>query len=73
MKILILKSTVADGRPVQAGQVEDVSDSDARILLRMGKATLAVEVTEVEAPVVLDTVEAAPVVEQTRRGRRGNK
>ena len=70
MKILILKSTIADGRPVQAGQVEDVSDSDARILLRMGKATL---VTEVKTPEVLDTVEAAPVVEQTRRGRRGNK
>ena len=65
MKILILKSTMADGRPVQAGRVEDVSDADARILLRMGKATLVAE--------VLDTVEAAPVVEQTRRGRRGNK
>lgn len=68
MKILILKSTMADGRPVQAGRVEDVSDADARILLRMGKATLVAE-----APEVLDTVEAAPVVEQTRRGRRGNK
>ena len=73
MKILILKSTVVDGRIVAAGQTVDASDADARLLVRMGKATLVADVTEVEAPEVLDTAEAAPVVEQTRRGRRGNK
>lgn len=73
MKILILKSTMADGRPVQAGQVEDVSDTDARILLRMGKASLPVEAEP--APAVLDTEAAAPVIaEDKRKGRgRGNK
>ena len=73
MNILILQNTVADGRMVAAGQTVDVPDADARLLVRMGKAVAVVDVAEVPAPVVLDTVEAAPVVEQTRRGRRGSK
>lgn len=73
MKILILKSTVADGQPAQVGQVLDVSDADARILLRMGKASLAVDAEPV--PAVLDTEAAAPVIaEDKRKGRyRGTK
>lgn len=38
MQIKILRSTVADGRHVEAGTTEDVSDRDARLLIRMGKA-----------------------------------
>ena len=68
MKILILKSTVADGLFVQAGQVIDAPESDARLLVRMGKASLATDG-------VLDTEAAAPVIaEDKRKGRgRGNK
>ncbi len=75
MNILILKNTVADGRMVAAGQVVDVSESDARVLIRMGKASLSPEAAPVPAPVVLDTVETVAVVaEDKRKGRgRGNK
>lgn len=38
MKVKILRDTVADGRDVYAGDVYDISDSDARLLIRMGKA-----------------------------------
>ena len=75
MNILILKNTMADGRIVAAGQVVDVSDADARVLVRRGKAELAAEAIQAPAPAVLDTVEAAVVVaEDKRKGRsRANK
>jgi len=39
MKILILRSTLASGTHLEAGTVQDVSDDDAAILVRLGKAT----------------------------------
>ena len=39
MKILILRSTLASGKAVAAGAVYDVSNDDAAILVRLGKAT----------------------------------
>ena len=40
MQIFILRSTIASGQPLEAGTVADVSDDDAQILTRMGRATL---------------------------------
>lgn len=52
MKIKILRTTVADARFVRAGNVEDVSDKDAQILILLGKA-VAVEAEEAPAVVGL--------------------
>ena len=38
MKIRILRGTVAGGQAVEAGQVVEASDADARYLLAAGKA-----------------------------------
>ena len=38
MKVKILRSTVANGKDVQAGRVCDVSKHEARILFMLGKA-----------------------------------
>jgi hypothetical protein len=40
MQIFILRSTIASGQPLEAGNVYDVSDDDAQVLTRMGRATL---------------------------------
>lgn len=37
---------MADGRRVREGSVEDLSDRDAALLIQLGKAIEAVEVTE---------------------------
>ena len=47
MKIKMLRDTVADGRPVFAGKVEEVSDRDAKYLVSIGKALF---VNEVDKP-----------------------
>lgn len=39
MRILVLRSTIASGQAFEAGSICDVSEEDAAILLRMGKAT----------------------------------
>lgn len=54
MTVRILRSTVADGRDVFAGEVHDLSERDAAILIRMGKA-------------VAD--EPRPVPQPTKRGK----
>lgn len=41
MLIRILRQTSISGRPARVGDLIDVSDSDARLLLGMGKAELA--------------------------------
>ena len=41
MLIEITRATSISGQPARAGQVVDASDSDARILLAMGKAIIA--------------------------------
>ena len=39
MKILILRSTLASGIHLEAGTVQDVSDDDGALLVRLGRAT----------------------------------
>lgn len=39
MKILVTRNTIASGQALEAGTVYDVSDDDAAILVRLGKAT----------------------------------
>ena len=71
MKVKILRDTVADGRDVYAGEVHDISSSDAKLLARMGKA-LIVEEMEGQAPVVLTTMsgpEVDPFKETKKPGR----
>jgi hypothetical protein len=45
MKVFTLRSTVASGVALEAGNVYEVSDEDAQILVRLGRAT-----TELPAP-----------------------
>lgn len=73
MKIKILRTTVADKRLVRIGAVEDISDSDAKTLILLGKAVAV----EADAPAVataeeLNTEIAATVIaeETPRRGRK---
>lgn len=40
MKILLLRNTIADGRPVSAGQAIEVSESVGQALIVIGKARL---------------------------------
>lgn len=39
MKILLLRSTLASGTHLEAGTVQDVSDDDGALLVRLGRAT----------------------------------
>lgn len=52
MKIKLLETTVADKRFVRAGSVEDISESDAKMLILLGKA-VAVEAEEAPAKIGL--------------------
>ena len=68
MKIRILKSTVADDRFVKAGNVEDIAERDAMLLIRLGKAESVDELPP--APMVMTTENFSGVVEdKPRRGR----
>ena len=62
-KIKIIRSTVAGGQAVNEGQIIDVSDGDARVLIGMGKAVAVVDASAIEtadAPVgVIETADAA--------------
>lgn len=58
MRILILSTTMADGKLVKAGTEQDISVADAEILIEVGKARL---VTQTK-PEVVQT--------QKRRGRK---
>jgi len=40
LKVKILKTTVAGGKDVKKGQVVDVSNKDAEVLVRYGKAEI---------------------------------
>jgi hypothetical protein len=61
MRVLILRDTVANGAPVFAGQVYDLPDADAAMLLRLRKA----EHAPADAPVV-PTVAGKPAARRTR-------
>lgn len=69
MKIKILKSTVADDRFVRAGSVEDISERDAVLLIRLGKA-VAVDALP-PAPTIMTTenVSGAIAEDKPKRGR----
>ena len=43
MKIKAIRNVVASGQALESGATYDVSDSDAALLIRMGKAIEAVE------------------------------
>jgi hypothetical protein len=58
MRILILSTTMADGKLVKAGTEQDISVADAEILIEVGKARL---VTQTK-PEVVQT--------QKRKGRK---
>ena len=49
MKVLVNRGVIASGQALEAGQVYDVSESDAALLIRMGKA---VEATAESCPPV---------------------
>lgn len=66
MRILITRTTVADGRIVRAGSVEDLSDADAALLLQLGKA----EPASVEPVEPVESVEAAEPEAPKRKGRK---
>lgn len=73
MKILVIKNTVAGGRPVEVGDVIDVSDHDARFLIAIGKAVKAIDQpASIEAavapPAAMPDVEVA-VAPPAKRGR----
>ena len=42
MKVKILRNTIADRRPVFAGDIEDISEADARLLINMSPPKAAV-------------------------------
>lgn len=65
MRMLILRDTVANGAPVFAGQVYDLPDADAAVLLRLRKAEHAPEIAPSDAPVV-PTVDGKPATRRTR-------
>jgi len=78
MKVVILRGVVADGQSYFAGQMADLSDNTARLLIHIGKAE---KVQENAAPVENSTasesvnespvnrMEAAPV----KRGRKSKQ
>lgn len=71
MQVKILRTTIADGQVVRAGQVYDLSDADARLLLQIGKAQ-AVEAQEAPAA-PLDTEQASPVIDTEAPKRKGSR
>jgi hypothetical protein len=64
MRVLITRTTIADGRKVRAGSVEDLSERDAALLLQLGKA---IEAVELEAVAASEEPVAEPV---KRKGRK---
>lgn len=71
MQVKILRTTIADGQVVRAGQVYDLSDADARALLQLGKAQ-AVEAQEAD-PAPLDTEQASAVIDTEAPKRKGSR
>lgn len=67
MRVRILKTTAADGRIVMSGEVHDLPDYDARILLRSGKAAPADGTAEPAPAAPLDTDAAEAVVAEVKR------
>ena len=72
MQVKITRTTVAADGFVKVGQVIDLPEAEARMLIAIHKA-VPVE-AELAAPEVLDTTEAAAVIDteapKAKRGRR---
>jgi hypothetical protein len=72
MRVKITRNTVADRRPVRVGEVHDLSDADARVLIQLGKAESFVAVEPPSMP--MDTEQTSAVIDTPRkRMRRGNQ
>ncbi len=75
MKIKIIQSTVCDTVNVYADEIIDTTKSQARLLVRLGKAVPVVapapepEVPDAPEPEVPD----APIPTPPKRGKRSNK
>ena len=50
MRVKILRNTVASGFDVEAGEECELSDQDALILIRLGKAEKSTEKAETKQP-----------------------
>ena len=48
MRVIITRNTVAAGKPVFVDEVHDLADAEARLLIRMDKATEAPAEAEAE-------------------------
>lgn len=74
MKIKILRTTVANGGFVRAGDVVEVPDSDAKSLILLGKAIAAdgkIDVAPAPVAEELNTEVAEAIVEtKLKRGRK---
>lgn len=73
MKVLIKRTTVAGGSVVQAGQVYDLSDADARALILLGKAEAQAQVTtQAVSEVVQEVISEKPILKRasSRKGRK---
>lgn len=71
MQVKITRTTIADGQVVRAGQVYDLSEHDARLLLQLGKAEPVAVVAPAPAP--LDTEQASPVIDTEAPKRKGSR
>jgi len=70
VRVLVERGVIASGQRLVAGTVADISDTDARILIRSGKVRLAPA-----EPVIIPepAPESGPVRETASRGRRRSK
>ena len=66
MRILITRDTVADGKPVFVGEVVEVKPETGLVLIQMGKARKAPEVTRAETADKPPDETAVDTVQPTR-------
>jgi len=69
MKIRIIRSTVCDGKVVEAGQVVEASDKSADVLIKMGKA---VQVNDAERTVEAPEKAVLPRGQKRSKDAEGN-
>lgn len=69
MRIKALRNTAASGQSLEAGKVYEVSEEDARVLIRMGKAC---PVGTLAAPEPVQSAEASPP-EKAKPAKKGAK
>lgn len=67
MKVRIVRNTVAQGQPVEVGQILELPEADARLLIAAGKAVAEESVTISDQPEIetadlkTDAVESADI------------